>query len=57
MNEHYEIYQATEDTIPIEDKARLDGYLRGRSEERLLLRGLNKRPKMASSISTKKKKK
>jgi hypothetical protein len=32
MDKQYNIYQAPEDQIPNEDKARLDGYLFGRSE-------------------------
>ena len=52
MNKDYEIYQAPEDTIPEEDKARLDGYLRGRSEA-ALLRLEKHEKKFASSIKTK----
>lgn len=32
MNSDGRIYRAPEDEIPVEDKARLDGYLRGRAE-------------------------
>jgi hypothetical protein len=57
MNEDYQIYQASEDTIPKEDKARLDGYLRGRAEAVQLHLARNGKPKMSSSIKTRKKKK
>lgn len=36
MDPHFRIYSAPEDEIPAEDKARLDGYLRGRAEAELL---------------------
>lgn len=32
MNSAGSIYSAPDDTIPAEDKARLDGYLRGRDD-------------------------
>lgn len=37
MDANYEIYSAPEDEIPAEDKARLDGYLKGREEAAKLL--------------------
>lgn len=33
MNREYEIYRAPEEHIPLEDKARLDGYLLRLKEE------------------------
>lgn len=33
MNSDYKIYHASEEEIPAEDKARLEGYLRGREDE------------------------
>lgn len=36
MDPHGRIYSAPEDLIPAEDKARLDGYLKGREEAELL---------------------
>ena len=33
MNKYYEIYQASDDEILKEDKARLDGYLKGRADQ------------------------
>lgn len=36
MDAEGRIYQATQDQIPTEDKARLDGYLRGKAEAELL---------------------
>lgn len=32
MNKDFEIYQADDESIPTEDKARLEGYLHGRAE-------------------------
>jgi hypothetical protein len=32
VNSDHEIYEAAEKDIPPEDKARLDGYLKGRAE-------------------------
>lgn len=32
MNKDYHIYSAPEDELPLEDVARLDGYLKGREE-------------------------
>lgn len=36
MNADYQIYSAPDDVIPAEDKARLDGYLRGRHEAQII---------------------
>lgn len=56
MNKDYEVYQAPEAEVPQEDKARLDGYLRGRAEAIAVTREIHKRGKMAPSIKTKKRK-
>jgi hypothetical protein len=41
VNSNLEIYRAEEDQIPIEDKARLEGYLEGRAQAATLEREQN----------------
>lgn len=57
MNRDHEIYRAQEDEIPVEDKARLDGFLAGRAEateiERAKAEFARAQEKMATSIPTK----
>lgn len=49
MNRDHEIYSAPEEKIPLEDKARLDGYLSGRAEATKLNREQRRRLKKSKN--------
>ena len=52
MNRDYEIYRAPEDEIPVEDKARLDGYLAAKADETELKRMKEKFAEVRASLES-----